>query len=164
MHHLIKNIVYQPIGIIHSPFKEVAGMPIQPCGAKKAGGSIELLTEYEKGLKDIKGFSHIIILYHFHKITHWVPEVIPFMDNKLHGIFATRSPARPNAIGISILPLLRREGGLLYVEELDILDQTPVLDLKPFFGPYDNRLQVRSGWLDAVVKTPENVMADDRFT
>lgn len=159
----MKNIIYQPIGIVHSPFKKVAGMPIQPCGAKEAGGSIEIFTKYEKGLKDIEGFSHIIVLYHFHKITHWASEVIPFMDNKLHGIFATRSPARPNAIGISILPLLRREGSWLYVEELDILDKTPVLDLKPFFGPYDNRIQVRSGWLETVVKTPGNVVADNRF-
>lgn len=157
------SIIYQPIGIIYSPFKQVAGMPIQPLGAKGQKGTVEVYADYEEGLKDIEGFSHIILLYHFHKITNWASEVIPFMDDEPHGIFATRSPARPNAIGISIVLLKERKGRFLYVEELDMLDETPVIDIKPFFGSYDNRYKVRSGWLDKVKKEPGDVVSDNRF-
>lgn len=159
----MREIIYQSIGIVYSPFKQLVGMPIQPSGAKGQKGCIEIFREYEKGLKDIEGFSHLIVLYHFHKMTTWTAEVVPYMDDKPHGIFATRAPASPNAIGISILKLLERERTLLYIEELDILDQTPVLDIKPFFGPYDNREQVCSGWLDTISNTPANIVADNRF-
>ena len=158
-------IQFKPIGNTHSPHKELQGMPIQPIGAKGVKGSIEVFPEYASGLMDIEGFSHLILLYYFHRITHWQPEVIPFMDTRKHGIFSTRAPARPNPIGISIVKLINRNGNLLFIEELDILDGTPILDIKPFYGMYDNRAEYTSGWIEKLDDTIDAsvVRADERF-
>ena len=161
----MEQIVFNPIGIIHSPFRTISNMPIQPMGAKGINGSIEVYNEFVNGLKDIEGFSHLILLYHLHKITHWEHEVLPFMDTEKHGIFATRAPARPNAIGISIVKLLKRTKNLLDIEEVDILDGTPLIDIKPFYGLYDNRREYTSGWIDNLKNktTAANMKSDDRF-
>ena len=159
----MNNIVYKPIGVIRSPFKSISGIPVQPAEAKEQEGIIEVYEEFADGLKDIEGFSHIIVIYHFHKITQWKHHVIPFMDTQTHGIFATRAPARANPVGISILALSKRENNLLFVKEVDMLNETPVLDIKPFFGPYDNRFEVKSGWIDNATKTPDNIVSDERF-
>ena len=155
-------ICYNPIGIIHSSFKEVKGMPIQPSATNSRSGFIEIFDDYANGLQDIEGFSHLMLIYHFHRIRESKLTVIPFMDDKEHGIFATRSPVRPNAIGISIIKLIERTGNQLYVDHLDILDKTPLIDIKPFFEQYDNRFYTRSGWLNNS-RTVDNTIADDRF-
>ncbi|MFA5327590.1 MAG: tRNA (N6-threonylcarbamoyladenosine(37)-N6)-methyltransferase TrmO [Prolixibacteraceae bacterium] len=142
------QISYLPIGIIKTPFSEISNMPIQPTGAAKISGIIELNPEFASGLKDLDGFSHIILLYHLHRITGYKLSVVPFMDDKSHGIFATRSPARPNPIGISIVELLKVEGNRLFIEGVDMLNETPLLDIKPFFSKFDNRAETRSGWLE----------------
>jgi len=142
------EILYQAIGYIRTPFQQVSEMPIQPCGAKGVQGIIELNPDYIAGLIDLDGFSHVILLYHFHKVKGYKLYVVPFMDDKPHGIFATRAPTRPNAIGISIVKLLRIEDDLIYFDGADMLDGTPLIDIKPFFPKYDNQQDVKFGWLE----------------
>jgi len=151
-----------PIGIIHTPFKETDNMPIQPFNGKNIKGSIELYPDYVDGLTDIEGFSHITLVYFFHRITETRLLVKPFMDNEFHGIFATRSPARPNAIGLSTVRLLSVENNILFIEDVDILDGTPLIDIKPFFPQFDNRELERIGWLDGKENIYQ-VKSDKRF-
>jgi tRNA-Thr(GGU) m(6)t(6)A37 methyltransferase TsaA len=142
----------------------VEGVPVQPSGALDTQGVIELNTGLEEGLQDIEGFSHIILLYYFHLVNKVNLKVIPFLDVNPHGIFATRSPTRPNRIGISIVKLIKVEKNLLYFENADILDQTPLLDIKPFFPQYDNHLDSRSGWLEEAGEIDiTRVISDKRF-
>jgi len=141
------EIRYRPIGIIHSPFKEPKGMPIQPSGALGIKGQVELLAEYRGGLKDIGGFSHIILVYHFHLSKGFSLEAVPFMDSEVRGVFAMRGPARPNPIGISVVRLTGVEGDTLQIEDVDIVDGTPLLDIKPYLPDFDWRKVDRIGWL-----------------
>jgi tRNA-Thr(GGU) m(6)t(6)A37 methyltransferase TsaA len=143
------EITYQPIGIIKTPFHKVPNMPIQPTGAKGRKGIIELNADLTPGLIDLEGFSHIILIYHFHLVKGYKLYVVPFMDDKPHGIFATRAPTRPNTIGISVVKLKKIEDNLLYVEGVDMINGTPLLDIKPFYPKYDNHDNVKSGWLQA---------------
>lgn len=160
----MKCISLCPIGVIHTPFTDIKNMPIQPLAAASTEGKIELLPEYVAGLKDIEGFSHITLIYHFHKIQGFELQVVPFMDNEEHGIFATKSPKRPNALGISTVKLLRIEGHVIYVEQVDMLDGTPLLDIKPFFPRYDNRQTDKIGWLEKNKNMPvDKLKADERF-
>jgi len=156
-------LVYKPIGIIYSPFKEPKGTPIQPAGAKGVKGRVEVLPEYAEGLKDIEGFSHIILIYHFHRVKGYKLRVKPFMDDNFHGVFATRAPARPNPIGISVVRLLKVEGNILYVEDLDILDGTPLLDIKPYVPEFDKREGIKIGWLEKNVHKLSQSRDDERF-
>ena len=126
------KITYSPIGIMHSPFKEPKGTPIQPNAAKDIEGMVEIFPEYQRGLKDINGFSHIVLIYHFHLSKNYSLEVKPYMDDNLHGLFATRAPARPNPIGLSVVRLIKVEKNKLYIKDIDVVDGTPLLDLKPF--------------------------------
>jgi len=139
------KITYRPIGIIHSPFKEPKGTPIQPKAAKGIEGTIELFPEYQRGLKDIEGFSHIILIYHFHLSTKYTLEVKPYMDDKLHGLFATRAPARPNPIGLSVVRLTEVKGNSLYIKGVDIVDGTPLLDIKPFVSEFNPEGIIKKG-------------------
>lgn len=139
------DIEFKPIGIIHSPYKKLDGMPIQSCMSNK-NGKIEVYKRYEKGLKDIDGFSHLIILYYFHKAKPYKLLSKPFLDDKPHGIFAIRYPNRPNYIGISVVKLLSVRGNILEVGNIDVLDKTPLLDIKPYFPKFDTRKNVRIGW------------------
>lgn len=157
-----ENITYKPIGIIHTPFKEIDNMPIQPLSINSAVGIIELMNEYIDGLKDLEGFSHIILIYHLHKSINKNLIVKPFMDNIEHGIFATRSPARVNPIGISIVKLNKIEKNLLHIEEIDVLDKTPLLDIKPFYEIFDNRFNTSCGWLENR-KNTNIITSDNRF-
>jgi len=157
------QIEYTPIGIIHTPFKEPDNMPIQPAGAKGIKGTIEILKEYQDGLKDLEGFSHIILLYHFHRSQGFKLQVVPFMDTVPHGVFATRAPRRPNAIGLSVVELGKIEIGLLHILNVDILDGTPLLDLKPYVPEFDTQIDIRIGWLDKASKTVAHRKSDDRF-
>jgi tRNA-Thr(GGU) m(6)t(6)A37 methyltransferase TsaA len=159
----MKEIRYKPIGIIHSPFKKIKGMPIQPTGAKGVLGTVKIKPEYVAGLKDIEGFSHIILIYHFHLSEGYSLEVKPFMDDNLHGVFATRAPRRPNSIGISVVKLVRIEGSTLYIEYVDIVDRTPLLDIKPYVPEFDIRKVERIGWISQKAEKVYETKADERF-
>src|SRR4030042_1582978 len=126
----MNKVVYQPIGMIHTPYEKPQDMPIQPAAAKGITGTVEVYPEYAAGLKDLNGFSHIILIYHFHLSNGYQLEVKPFLDDNLHGVFATRAPRRPNNIGISVLKLIKVEINNLHVENVDIVDGTPLLDIK----------------------------------
>jgi tRNA-Thr(GGU) m(6)t(6)A37 methyltransferase TsaA len=139
------------IGIIRSPFKSKEDTPIQPFRSK-AKGKIEVFKEYQEGLRDIEGFSHIIILYEFHKSKGYSLKVRPYMDMKLRGLFATRAPRRPNQIGISVVKLLNRKQNILTVENIDIIDGTPLLDIKPYVPEFSAREKVKIGWLKGKIK------------
>jgi len=159
----VNKITYKPIGIIHSPFKEVAGMPIQPAGAKGVKGFVEIKPAYAGGLKDLTGFSHIILLYHFHLSKDHSLEVKPFLDDHTHGVFATRSPARPNPIGISVVRLLKIEGRKLRIQNVDVVDGTPLLDIKPYVPEFDAHKARRIGWLTGKAKHVSKARSDRRF-
>lgn len=152
------------IGTIHSPFQQLADMPIQPSGAAGIEGRIELLPEYAAGLKDLDGFSHLIVLYHFHRVTRAELIVTPFLDQRQHGVFATRAPTRPNPIGLSILKLTGIRGNVLDVENIDILDGTPLLDLKPYVPAFDRIEQASSGWLESRDQAVATHRSDNRFS
>jgi len=157
------EIKYKQIGVIHSPFKEPKGTPIQSTGAKDIKGTVEVFPEFVKGLKDIEGFSYIILLYHFHLAKKFNLEVKPFMDDQLHGIFATRASARPNSIGISIVRLNRVEENILYIQDVEIVDGTPLLDIKPYVPEFDIREVKRVGWLEKNVHKLSTSKDDERF-
>jgi len=160
----MKEIVYTPIGVIHTPFKDTAGVPIQPRAAKGIKGSIEILPDYAEGLKDLDGFSHIILLYHLHLSKGFSLKVTPFLDNTLRGLFATRAPKRPNPIGLSVVRLIEIKGNVLRIEEIDVVDGTPLLDIKPYIPEFDKKKTFRIGWLTDRVKEAKNKRADKRFT
>jgi tRNA-Thr(GGU) m(6)t(6)A37 methyltransferase TsaA len=157
------KIEYAPIGIIHSPFFEPKGMPIQPSGAADVRGTAEVFEEYRAGLKDLDGFSHIILLYHFHRGREFRLQVVPFMDTQPRGLFATRAPSRPNPIGLSVVRLDRIENGILCIRNVDILDGTPLLDIKPYVPEFDSQGEIRTGWLEEARKTVKRRRADKRF-
>ncbi len=158
------EIKYQPIGVIHSPFKEPKGTPIQPAGAKGINGTVEVFPEYAEGLKDIEGFSHIILIYHFHLSKGTSLRVKPYMDNEARGIFAMRGPSRPNPIGISIVRLARIEENILHIQDVDIVDGTPLLDIKPYVPEFDVREAEKTGWLERNVHKLSTSKDDGRFT
>jgi len=160
----MKSIIIKPIGVIRTPHTDIKNMPIQPIAAVGIKGHIELLPEYIPGLKDLEGFSHITLVYRFHKIVGFELEVIPFMDDKSHGIFASKAPKRPNAIGISTVNLIGIDGNIIHIEQVDMLDGTPLIDIKPFYPRYDNRENVQIGWLEKNKDLPVEMMrADERF-
>jgi tRNA-Thr(GGU) m(6)t(6)A37 methyltransferase TsaA len=160
----MNEIKYKTIGVIHSPFKEPKGTPIQPAGAKGTRGTVEIFPEYAEGLKDVEGFSHIILLYHFHLSKGATSIVKPFMDNETHGVFAMRGPSRPNPIGISIVRLVRVEGNVLHIQDVDILNGTPLLDIKPYIPEFDIREVERIGWLEKNVHKLSTSKDNGRFT
>lgn len=156
-------IEYKSIGVIKTPFKEREGMPIQPTGAKGIVGQIEIKDEFLEGLTDLDGFSHIILIYHFHKIKEFELILKPFMDDKKHGVFSTRAPKRPNAIGFSVVKLNKIEGNILHVENVDILDETPLLDIKPFIPDVDSAEVTKMGWLEGKSNKMGKKKSDNRF-
>ncbi|NOX65619.1 MAG: tRNA (N6-threonylcarbamoyladenosine(37)-N6)-methyltransferase TrmO [Chlorobi bacterium] len=157
------EIKYIQIGVIHSPFKEPKGTPIQPAGAKDIIGTVEVFPGFVKGLKDLAEFSHIILLYNFHLSKKWELEVKPFMDDHLHGVFATRASARPNSIGISVVRLIKVEGNILHIKDVDIVDGTPLLDIKPYVPEFDIREVEKVGWLEKNVHKLSTSKDDERF-
>ncbi len=160
---LMHETVYKPIGIVRSPFADIEGMPIQPKAASGIKGSIELKPELTAALKDLEGFSHIILIYHFHLSGPHALEVRPFLDDTPHGVFATRVPARPNGIGLSVVKLTGISGSTLAIEEVDVVDGTPLLDIKPFIPDFDNRETQRTGWFAKQTARVTEVKADRRF-
>ena len=157
------KIEYQPLGLIHTPFKKTEGMPIQPAGARGVCGTVEVFPEYAEGLQDLLGFSHIMLLYHFHQSTDSPLLVTPFMDSQPRGVFATRAPNRPNPIGISVVKLIKIEGRNLHVENVDVLNETPLLDIKPYVPEFDHHQADRIGWLEQTSRCVQNQRSDDRF-
>lgn len=157
------NIVFQPIGAIKTPFTQKEGMPIQPGQDNGAEGVIEIYDDFAQGLDDLDGFSYIILLYHFHKSQGYSLKVIPFMDDQPRGVFATRAPRRPNPIGYSVVELLEIQGNRVRVKGVDMLDGSPILDIKPFVPDLDNRTPGKDGWLTKKAKEMRARKSDGRF-
>jgi len=143
-------ISFTPIGVIHSEHTEAAKTPIQPVYAPSCTGTVEVFPEYAEGLDDLDGFSHIYLLYHLDRAAKPRLKVKPFLQDILRGVFSTRAPCRPNPIGLSIVRLIRREGNVLHIEGADILDGTPLLDIKPYASRFDCVQTDRNGWHDEV--------------
>lgn len=159
----MREIRYKPIGIIKSPFKEPKGTPIQPSAANGVEGVVEVFPEYADGLKDLEGFSHIILLYHFHLSKEASLEVTPFMDEQGRGVFATRAPSRPNPIGISVVRILKKEENVLHIRDVDVVDGTPLLDIKPYVPEFDLKDAVKIGWLEKGIHKLKTSTDDGRF-
>ena len=154
----------QPIGLLRSPFAESQGAPIQPSGARGVAGRAELLPHLAPGLKDLEGFSHLILIYHCHLAAPGPLLVKPFLDDSAHGIFATRAPARPNPLGLSVVRLKALEGPVLHLLDVDFLDGTPLLDLKPYVPGFDRPPgRVRTGWLSGRAGGAAQARGDGRF-
>jgi tRNA-Thr(GGU) m(6)t(6)A37 methyltransferase TsaA len=141
------EFILKPIGVIHSPFTEPKTTPIQPTRSQ-AIGQVEVAPQFAAGLQDLEGFSHLILLYVFHQAQGYALLVKPFLDDRLRGLFATRYPRRPNPIGLSVVRLLARYGNILEIEGVDVLDGTPLLDIKPYVPDFDVRTDVRTGWYE----------------
>ena len=159
----IGEMRYRAIGTVHSPYKETHGTPIQASAALDVEGTIELLPQYSEGLEDLKGFSHIILIYHFHLSKQCCLKVKPYLDDKLHGVFATRAPSRPNPIGVSVVQLTKIEGNVLHIKDVDIVDGTPLLDIKPYVTEFDVRDVRKQGWLEDKLSNFQQVKDDGRF-
>jgi tRNA-Thr(GGU) m(6)t(6)A37 methyltransferase TsaA len=157
------SLLCRPVGVIHTPFKELENMPIQPSGAAGIRGTVELFPEFADGLKDLDGFSHLILLYHFHESRGYKLIVTPFLDSEPRGVFATRAPKRPNPIGLSIVRLVQVRGYTLDIENVDILDGTPLLDIKPYVPEFDHQENCRIGWLEKARGEVRNKRSDERF-
>ncbi len=144
----MEQIAMSPIGIIRSPYTQAKNIPIQGTFRPEVEAWVELKEEYADGLKDLEQFSHAFILYHFHLSREMRLQTSPFLEDETHGVFAIRSPHRPNHIGLSVVKIKRIESNKLYFGEVDVLDQTPVLDIKPYVKYFDWRHDVVSGWID----------------
>ena len=159
----MSEITYRPIGVIRTPFKEPKGTPIQPTGATGIKGTVQVEPEYREGLKDIDGFSHLILLYHFHLTEGYSLRVQPYLDKERHGMFATRIPGRPNPIGLSVVRLVGVEGCTLHIEDVDIIDGTPLLDIKPYVPAFDMRETDQIGWLAGRSSNVRHTKSDGRL-
>jgi tRNA (adenine37-N6)-methyltransferase len=159
------TIEFNSIGTIHSPFKDLEGMPIQPIGAIGIKGEIHLNEEYKDGLKDLEGFSHIILIYHLHLIKDYQLEVKPFLDTQKRGIFATRAPKRPNPIGMSVVRLNKIYGSTIFISDVDIVDGTPLLDIKPYVPHFDKQEddEITIGWFESKYHEAVDKKSDRRF-
>jgi tRNA-Thr(GGU) m(6)t(6)A37 methyltransferase TsaA len=149
------------VGVIRSPFAEAAGTPIQPCYAQGAEGKVLVDEAYAAALDDIEGFERVWLIYWLDRVTGFKTHVVPYRDTHEHGLFATRSPCRPNPIGMSVVRLLRREGRVLYVADIDVLDGTPLLDIKPYVPDFDAYPGSKAGWFDAAGEN--RIVANERF-
>lgn len=155
------KITLNPVGVIRSPHLAPAGTPIQPAYAEQCDGEVVVNPEYEVALADLDGFERVWLIYWFDRAGPYKPQVVPYRDTREHGLFATRSPCRPNPIGMSVVRLLGRERNVLRVRGIDILDGTPVIDIKPYVPEFDAHPTSKAGWLDEQRADRKN--ADDRF-
>jgi tRNA-Thr(GGU) m(6)t(6)A37 methyltransferase TsaA len=144
----MNEISLKPIGVIHSPFKEPKGTPVQTTRGEGVCGTVEIFSEYAEGLRDLEGFSQVFLIYLFHLVEETRLKVKPHSDTVLRGVFATRAPSRPNHIGLSIVRLLEIEGNVLHIQDLDIVEGAPLLDIKPYIPAVDARASERIGWLE----------------
>jgi len=156
-------ITFEPIGIIYTPFKTKEGMPIQSNAAKGIKGQIILKEEFIAGLTDLDGFSHIILIYHFHKSVGFELLTTPFLDDRKRGVFATRAPKRPNSIGMSVVRLLSVDKNIIHVENVDMLDETPLLDIKPYIPGFDIHKTEKNGWIEKKTDQLNQTKSDKRF-
>jgi tRNA-Thr(GGU) m(6)t(6)A37 methyltransferase TsaA len=154
---------FKAIGVVHSPFKEPKNVPIQAAASKGTEGTIEVYPQYAEGLTDLDGFSHIILLYHLHLVRGSSLMVKPFLDDKLRGVFATRAPARPNRIGFSVVRLERIEGNVVHIRDLDVVEGTPVLDIKPYIPAFDCVKAEKIGWFTDKIDKLDAALDDGRF-
>lgn len=157
------TVSYRSIGVVRSPYTELAGMPLQTVAAPGVAGTVEIAGEFAGGLRDVEGFSHLLLVCHLHAAAGWAPQVVPFLDDRPRGVFATRSPRRPNPIGLSLVRLIGVEGRRLHVQELDLLDGTPVLDIKPYVPLFDDRPTDRIGWFAGRLERVTEIRSDERF-
>jgi len=144
------SLFCHPIGVIRSEHTSPEQVPIQSVFADGCRGQAEIFPEFAEGLRDLEGFSHIYLIYHLHQAPSSKLVVKPFLQDVEHGLFATRAPCRPNPIGLSIVKLERRDGNILYLDHVDALDGTPLLDIKPYCARFDCIPNTRNGWLDDV--------------
>ena len=156
-------ILFKPIGTIHSPYSDPVGVPIQPRAGAGVKGKVVLEPIFKDGLKDLEGFSHLVLIYYFHRSGEGDLLVKPFLDDQKRGVFATRAPRRPNGIGISVVKLLGIQENILEIENLDILDGTPLLDIKPYIPDLDHDEDLRMGWVEKYLDKIPGKKADDRF-
>jgi tRNA-Thr(GGU) m(6)t(6)A37 methyltransferase TsaA len=156
-------ICYQPVGVVRSPFTKLEGMPLQSVAAPEARGTVEVAPHLVPGLKDLDGFSHLFLITHLHRGRPGGLEVVPYLDDAVHGIFATRSPRHPNPIGISVVRLLSVAGAVLEIAGIDLVDGTPVLDIKPYVPEFDSVAAERTGWLRDAAERVHRIRADGRF-
>ncbi len=156
-------IEFEQIGTIHSPYNDLEGMPIQPAGAVGVRGRVEVLPDYVDGLQDLDGFSHIILLYKFHRGSGFDLKVVPFLDSSPRGVFATRAPRRPNPIGMSVVRLERIDGAVIDVLDIDVLNGTPLMDIKPYVPHFNSQDEVRTGWLGEKDSNVAVHRSDSRF-
>jgi tRNA-Thr(GGU) m(6)t(6)A37 methyltransferase TsaA len=159
----MEPVTLRPIGVIHTAFEHVEGMPIQAAAAGGAPGWIDIEPEFAEGLQDLEGFSHIILLYHLDRAGPARMHVTPFLDDREHGLFATRSPARPNPIGLSTVRLVSIDGSTIEIEDVDMLDGTPLLDIKPYVPALDDRPDARIGWYTDRLDRLDKARSDRRF-
>jgi len=157
------TVTYKPIGVVDTPFQDIRGMPIQPAGAPNAQGQVHIFPQYAEGLEGLEVFSHIILIYHFHRVERAELTVVPFLDSEHHGVFCTRAPARPNPIGLSVVLLEARDGNTLQVSGVDILNKTPLLDIKPYVPAFDRYSPERIGWYAKAEGQANITKSDDRF-
>jgi len=157
----MRDTLMRPIGIIHTPHREQDGAPIQPTFADGARGTVTIFDPYVEALADLGGFERIWLLFEFDRVKDWSSRVVPYRDAVERGLFATRAPARPNPIGLSAVRLQSVEGNTLHVQDVDMLDGTPLLDIKPYVPAFDAYPDSRAGWSDA--SASERRVADDRF-
>ncbi len=160
----MQKIIYEPIGIIHSPFSKPEGMPIQPSAGKGIRGHIIVNEAYAEGLDDLDGFSHIYLLYHLHLSKSYKLKVVPFLDDRERGLFATRAPKRPNPIGLSVVKLCGITSNRIDIENIDIVDGTPLLDIKPFVSEMNENSDYKIGWLSEYKKEINSKRSDHRFS
>lgn len=157
------EIKLKPVGVIHTPFKTIENMPVQPSAGREVTGEIEIYPEYAEGLSDIEGFSHLYIIFYLNMVKSYKLKVIPFLDTTEHGIFATRSPARPNSVGLSVVELIEVKGNTLHIRGIDMLDGSPVLDIKPYVPDFDHCGIVRKGWFEGRAEKAGEIKSDNRF-
>jgi tRNA-Thr(GGU) m(6)t(6)A37 methyltransferase TsaA len=155
------GIALQVIGHIRTPFGAPAGTPIQPAYAAAAEGEVVVAERFAAALDDLEGFERVWLLYWMDRVASFRPHVVPYRDTRERGLFATRSPCRPNPLGLSVVRLLERRGRVLRVADVDMLDDTPLLDIKPYVPAFDAHPTARAGWLDT--QGVDRRVADDRF-
>jgi tRNA-Thr(GGU) m(6)t(6)A37 methyltransferase TsaA len=164
MSDIMTEFQFSSIGVLKTPYKEKRGVPIQGVFDGDSKGRAEIFEEYEAGLKDIEGFSHLILLFVFHRSEGYNLVCKPYMEDIPHGVFCTRAPKRPNPIGLSVVRLEKREGNILHLAEVDMLDNTPLLDIKPFVPRFDHRDDTRVGWMKGTLRDANHrKVSDDRF-
>jgi len=160
---MIEKVEYRPIGVIHSPFTEPRGTPIQAGVSMENEATAEIFEEFAEGLKDLEGFSHIILIFHFHRSRKAPLHQVPFMDDIERGVFSIRSPSRPNPIGLSVVRLVSVEDNVIRFRGVDMLDGTPLLDIKPYVPEMDVHGVESTGWLEKRAGRMGRTRDDGRF-